>query len=184
MKLKKITFILENCDWIDIDGKYIGEFIVKDLETEFARIASNSITKIDKANFIAVEIHRDANTRYSQFEQPYEDFKRFKFDRLKCGDITSIEFELEELYPDDENCVRKEMYSYYTSWTGDSDFINESQSCYISNGGHLYLVINKDTNAHDYFENIDDEDYNDFRFSMYEIGDKYCKGDIENEYSN
>lgn len=61
MKLKYIEFVFENCDSIKIEGKYIGDFLVDNLETSIKRIACNSIDKIDVANTIAIEIHKDAN---------------------------------------------------------------------------------------------------------------------------
>ena len=43
MKLKNIVFNFENCDSITIKGKYIGDFLVDDIKTNFKRIASNAI---------------------------------------------------------------------------------------------------------------------------------------------
>ena len=100
MKLTYIEFVFENCDSIKIEGKYIGDFLVDDLKTSMQRIACNSIEKIDTANTVAIEIHKDANKERYQFGQSHiETFKEMTFDRFKAyGDITSIQFELEEDY--------------------------------------------------------------------------------------
>ena len=63
MKLTYIEFVFENCDSIKIEGKYIGDFLVDDLKTSMQRIACNSIEKIDTANTVAIEIHKDANKK-------------------------------------------------------------------------------------------------------------------------
>ena len=102
MKLKYITFGLENCDQITIEGKYVGDFVVQDIKTEIKRIACNAIDRIDSVDTFAVEIHKDANKERYQFNQTdYEDWKQMTFDRLnQYHDITSIEF---ELYDDNTN---------------------------------------------------------------------------------
>ncbi|MBD5534627.1 MAG: hypothetical protein HDQ99_02995 [Lachnospiraceae bacterium] len=107
MKLKYIEFVFENCDSIKIEGKYIGDFLVDNLETSIKRIACNSIEKIEVANTIAIEIHKDANKERYQFDQDHiEDFKQMTFDRFKeYGDITSIRFELEEDYVEKGKCL-------------------------------------------------------------------------------
>ena len=179
MKLKYIEFIFENCDSIKIEGKYIGYFLVDDLETSIKRIASNSIEKMDSANIIAIEIHKDANKeRYAFGQNHIEDFKEMTFDRFKkYGDITSIQFELEEDYVKEGEESRREYYDYYTTWFGDSEYENEAQKTYLSKSGNLYIVIADKKNIEDFFclEDIEDEKYMDF--NMYDVGDEYSNPD-------
>lgn len=172
MKLKYITFCFENCDRITIDGKYIGDFVVKDIKTEIRRITTNAIDRIDIADTFAIEIHKDANKERYQFGQiDKPNWKQMTFDRLvKYSDITSIEF---ELYDDcttetEEENVYTEYYFYWVDWTSDSDEINDAQSNYVSKDGHLYIVISADKTIEDFFdkEDIDDSDYMDFHFDM------------------
>lgn len=181
MKLKYIEFIFENCDSIKIEGKYIGYFLVDDLETSIKRIASNSIEKMDSANIIAIEIHKDANKeRYAFGQNHIEDFKEMIFDRFKkYGDITSIQFELEEDYVKEGGEPRREYYDYYTTWFGDSEYENEAQKIYLSKSGNLYIVIADKKNIEDFFclEDIEDEEYMDFHFDMLDVGDRYSNPD-------
>ena len=165
MKLKYVTFILENCDAITIDGKYIGEFLIEDIQTSISRVASNCIMKMDIANTVAIEIHKDANKERYPFEQIIEDWKETVFDRIdEHSDITCVEFEL-------VNDSKVEHYEYYVDWIGDSDYVNEAQSVYISDCGNLYLVINKDKKIKDFFdyEMIDDDEYMNFKWKMYSL---------------
>jgi hypothetical protein len=180
MKLKYITFCLENCDRITIDGKYIGDFVVKDIKTEIRRIATNAIDRIDIADTFAIEIHKDANKErypFGQIDKP--NWKQMTFDRLvKYSDITSIEFELYDDYTDEmeEGAVYcTECYDYWVVWTGDDDETNDAQSNYVSKDGHLYIVISADKTIEDFFdkEDIDDSDYIDFHFDMCDVGDAY-----------
>lgn len=181
MKLKYIEFVFENCDYIKIEGKYIGDFLVDNLETSIKRIACNSIEKMDAANIIAIEIHKDANKERYQFGQSHiEDFKEMTFDRFKeYGDITSIQFELEEDYVEEGQVPRKEYYDYYVNWTEDNEYINEAQKTYLSKSGNLYIVIADKKNIEDFFclEDIEDGEYMDFHFSMYDVGDEYSNPD-------
>jgi len=180
MKLKNITFVFENCDYITIDGKYVGDFIVDDIKTSISRIACNAIERMDIAYTFAIEIHKDANKERYQFGQEQcEDFKQMTFDRFCVyDDITSIQFELENEYDlERNNCIQK--YDYYIDWTGDSDNENEAQDTYVSNYGNLYIVINANKNIEDFFdmEEINDEEHMEFYCNMMDIGDKYSNPD-------
>lgn len=181
MKLRNITFIFENCDSITIDGKYIGNLLVDDLHTCFRRIACNSIDKVETANTIAIEIHKDANKERYQFDQTdYEDFKQMTFDRLSAyNDITSIQFELEESYVEEGQVPRIDSYDYWVNWTGDSEYTNEAQTNYVSKDGHFYIVIAEGKSIEDFFnmEEINDSESMDFHFSMCDIGDEYGNPD-------
>lgn len=181
MKIKYIEFIFENCDSIKIEGKYIGYFLVDDLKTSIKRIAINSIKKMDSANIVAIEIHKDTNKERCAFGQNhFEDFKEMTFDRFKkYGDITSIQFELEEDYVEEGRSPRREYYDYYVSWTGDNEYVNEAQKTYLSKSGNLYIVIADKKNIEDFFclEDIEDEEYMDFHFNMYDVGDEYSNPD-------
>lgn len=181
MKLKYIEFVLENCDRIKIEGKYIGDFLIDNLKISIKRIACNSIDKIDVANTIAIEIHKDANKERYQFAQDHiENFKQMTFDRFKAyDDITSIQFELEENYVEEGQVPCREFYNYYVDWTGDSEYTNEAQKTYLSKEGNLYIVIANGAGIEDFFdlEEIEDKDYTDFHFSMYDIVDEHSNTD-------
>lgn len=181
MKLKYIELVFENVDSIKIEGKYIGDFLVADLETSIKRIACNSIDKIDVANTVAIEIHKDANKERYQFDQTHtEDFKQMSFDRIKnCDDITSIQFELEEDYVEEGQVSCVEHYDYYVNWTGDSEYVNEAQKTYLSKDGNLYIVIADGKKLDDFFdlEEIEDKEYMDFHFDMCYVGDEYSNPD-------
>lgn len=183
MKLKQIRFGFENCDWIAIDGKYVGDFLVDELHTYFKRTACNAIEKVDAADVFAIEIHKDANKERYQFEQnQYDDLKQMTFDRLSnCRDITDIQFELE--VPVDEILSKVEKYDYWIHWVGDSDYENEAQTNYISKDGHLYIVVAKDKGIEDFFDwdKIDDSEYMNFHFDMCDVGDKYSNPDRYND---
>ena len=173
MRLKYITFTLENCDQITIEGKYVGDFYVGDIISEIKRIACNSIMKMNITKEFAIEIHKNANKTH--YVLGLEKCKYTVFEILTShNNITSIEFELEEQYIKDEKIPKFEHYKYFVNWTGDSDFVNDSQKSYISKPGHLYLVIDKKSNIEDYFdsEEIDNEEIMDFQFKMYDVGDE------------
>lgn len=186
MRLKEITFTFENCDYLKIDGKYVGDFVVDDIKTSIRRVACNAIMKMDSANTFAIEIHKDANKERYAFDQTDCDrFKEMVFDRFtQYNDITHIDFELEETYVDEGQIPKVESYSYYLNWTGDSDYSNESQKSLISKCGNLYIYVGKN-NLEDYFpsEIIDDEDTMDFSFNMMDVGDKYSNPDRYNNES-
>lgn len=166
MILKKIRLVLENCDSIAIDGKYIAQFVVDDIKTSFQRIAVNAIIKMETAHIFIIEIHRDANVEREPWGCPED--KYAIFDRLtKWDDITQIEFELDS---GDGVC---EEYRYFLDWTGESDMENEAQKSFISKSGHLYIVVADGKDVEDFFdmEYINEPECMDLYFEMLDIGD-------------
>lgn len=174
MKIKTITFTFENCDQITIEGKYIGEFLVSDIHTSIERIACNAIEKIDRADVISIEIHSDANKERYPFDQTQLQ-KETVFERLnKWKDITAIEI---KMVGDMDEDSETERYYYWVDWVGDDDIHNPAQSTYISELGHLYLVIAEGKGIEDFFnyEYINDARCVDHGFAMCDVGDKYSK---------
>ncbi|MGN5457063.1 MAG: hypothetical protein ACI4XN_13790 [Candidatus Kurthia intestinigallinarum] len=174
MKLKEITFVFENCECITIDGKYIGDFLVEDIRTSIQRIASNAINKMDVAHIFAIEIHKDADKARHPFDFETDDgsvFNRF----TSWDDITSIEFELVDKYPEEGQELIIEHYNYFVHWVGEDNQENDAQKSYISKVGNLYIVIADGKDIEDFFdkEAIDDGEHMDFVCYMYGIGDKY-----------
>ena len=172
MKLKYITFLLENCDVITIDGKYIGNFLIDNIRTTISRIACNSIMKMDIADTIVIEIHKNANKKRHHFNFDSDYNEHTVFDRLQeWNDITSIKFKFEEQYVEENKTPRQEEYTYYVYWEGNSDEENEAQSTYISNDGNLYIVISKDKTVEDFFdlELINDSEHMELCWRMYGI---------------
>lgn len=169
-KLKYITFILENCERITIDGKYVASFLVDDIKTSISRMALNYIGRMDTVNTFAIEIHRDANDTINPFGDPNLG-QYLKFDRLaRYDDITSIEF---ELYDNDNDW--SESHHYYVNWVGDDDYENDAQKSYLSKDNNLYIVIADGKNVEDFFdtEEINDSEYMDSYFLLLEVGNKY-----------
>lgn len=176
MRLKEIEFILENCEVIKVDGRYIGEFLVEDIQTRILRIASNSIQKMEICRLFAVEIHPDGNKEYVPFG--IEDMATTVFERLtKFNDITQIEFTLvdEDSFILESDPKQIEKCAYFLSWSND-EYSNRYQSSFISKNGALYLTAIHDKTAEQFFSEFleCDEAYDDskFRWEMYNIGDK------------
>ena len=167
MRLKDITFNLENCEMITIDGKYIGDFEVSDLTTSISRIACNAISQVDGANTIAIEIHKNADSEYHPFGQ--KDYSTTVFKRLMADDIASIEFTLESQYSD---TIESKTYHYFVDWTGYNMDSNEAQKHYLSKDGNLYIVIKEGAQIEDFFdkESIDNSEEMSFHFKMYHVG--------------
>lgn len=137
--IKHIDLILENCDFIRIDGQHIGFFVLDNIKKTAGVIACNSFSVRETAEEIFLEISPNANKKYhplgisSEWEIPFERLSRY-------NDITSI-----EIVTDDETL------HYYTKWTGDSDIENASQTSAIGKNGCLYIAIAENKTAKEYF---------------------------------
>lgn len=177
MKLDYINLHLENCDCITIDGKYVGDFLVDDIHKTIHRFACNSIDSFDIADTFVIELHKDANKERYQFNNnAYEDFRQMTFDRLSgCPDIASINFILSEDYVPENKIPTKEFHNYYLDWSDNSDNINTYQKSYISDEGHLYIVVSKNKDIFDFFDKdyVNDHEEIDFHFDMCDVGDVY-----------
>lgn len=166
MVLEKVEFVFENCERITIEGKYISDFYLGDIYTEFARIACNSIEKLDMVKTVAIGIHKGAEDKeYAPFGE--KDWKKSNFQRfLQYNDITHICFIMDG-----------EKYSYSVEWNEDDawDQENSRQTCYLSRLGHLYIVVS-DNPEEDlktkYFpyEDINSKEYIDFHMDICDVG--------------
>lgn len=164
MNIKSITFNFENCDSLTIDGRYIGDFSVADINTKIEKVAMNSFLKMDTADTIFMVIRKDANyDRYPFDDERLSDNKETVFKRLSYNDITSIDFKLVDPKIPPEHC------SYYVKWIGDSDCINAAQQVHVSSFGDLYLLISDKEKISDFYsdEEISDKHLRKMMFGLY-----------------
>lgn len=120
MKLEKIDFILENCEVISIDGKYVNTFLVDDISHCFLRIG-NCIMKVNRARTFAIELHKNANENYCSLG--IQGFKQKKFKRIMdYPDIVQIDFILDG-----------EEYNYYLDWD-DEATVNSKKYIFLIKG--------------------------------------------------
>ncbi len=179
MLIKELTFIFENCEEMTIDGRYIGDFWMKDLTTEISRIACNHVGPMDICRDFFIELHKDADKPYRGFNLGHYETT---FGRLiNYNDITQVEVVLYDQYAyhPEETEIKKH---YYLDWIDDDKSENPAQTNYLAATGWLYIRV-KD--GEDVFsavgEEVEDEDYANAVSDMYDIGDKYFQGDHENE---
>ena len=172
MTLDKITFVMENCDTITIDGKYIGDFEVDDIRTSISRVACNAIMKMEVAHLVFIEVHKDGNEKYHEFGQNDSSFEIEKFKRLLGDDITAIEFDLVDPCVEDGKEPRREHYEYYVHWIGPNEYVNASSHTFVSDLGHLYIFIGPEEKLNELVDKdvLNNQGDIDFKFKMYGIG--------------
>ena len=150
MILKEITFTFENCDWVTIDGKYVGRFCVDDIHKSIYRVGFNTIEEMDSVDFFTIEIHKNGNIEHYPFG--IKEDKEMAFERIVAyNDITSIRFEL-VADEDDDDPIKSKKFDYLITWTGDNEYENDAQKSYISDLGNLYLAISKDKTIDDLYD--------------------------------
>lgn len=138
MKFDYIDFILENCEVVHIDGKYICNFGIKDIQTQFFGNCSWAL-KQEVVKTFFMELHPKANTVHYPFGE--KQWKTTTFDRLqKYSDITHIEFVLDG-----------QKYSYAVDWEESDDTNNWNQATYKSGNDFLYIKISYDKSILDFF---------------------------------
>ena len=177
MLIKEITLVLENCEEITIDGKYIGDFHLGDIKFEISRIACNAINMMEVCHDFFIELHADANKVYYPFGVKDENETRV-FDRLtRWNDITQIDIVLYDKYA--ENPESTEIKKHYLFHWSDDEMNNAYQSSKIAKTGWLYLCINQNRQVSDYLTaDNDDPGYADMTACMCDIGDKYCEENV------
>ena len=169
MEIKSIRFVFENCDFVIIDGKYIGMFKAANIRHSIARTACNYFDEYDTVSEFAIEVHKDADKKYKPFGCLEE---TSTFDRLRqYMDITQIDINII-----DDNCETKTV-KLWADWIGDDEYTNEAQHVYTSKPGNLYITIAKDKDIGDFFnqDKINDQHHVDFCFDMMKVGDKYME---------
>jgi hypothetical protein len=169
MLIRSIDLVLENCEVITIEGKYIGDFYLGDIRQEIARMACNHIGIEEICHSFHMEIHKDASKDVDSFGRKINVFKRLQ----EYNDITQVTIRLYDQYAEEpEDDIEKQ---YLLHWGGDSEYENEYQKSFVANTGWLYLVVEKDKTIADVFDldSINDAEHADFVASMCDIGDKY-----------
>lgn len=121
-KIKKIELVLENCDYITIDSKYIrGMVIDEPVRTKLFSDGSLEFKEYNDYNFIGIYISSEIFKEESINAMIFPDYKPSPKDMLKRRDITSIHIE----YEDGES--QSISFNYWDEFPGmlGSDNINQ-----------------------------------------------------------
>lgn len=171
MKLKSVEFQFENCEYVTINGAYVWDFLVDNIQKSFSRVAMNAIIPMDTCGKFLIGFSDDADKASNLLENGIFDDCDSVFSRItKWNDITSITFVLIDYDG------KEQEYSYMPDWE-DADHNgveNLYQKSCVSDNGFLYLAIGKDMKIEDYidYETVNTKDYvdsikenlNDFRW--------------------
>lgn len=151
MKLKKLTFVFENCDYFSVLAEHTSHLQLSDIKKEVHCFSDNSIVNSYIAENFAIMLHREANVSYSHFGLSDTNDVGNKFERiLQYADITQIELECEETV--DEHTVKSMTYRYYMNWDDSEDMNNNYQKTVLNNDGDLFIVISASKQISDYFD--------------------------------
>lgn len=150
-EVKYIELIFENCDWVRFT-EGVGHFHLGKFETSIDRIAMNSIRKHTLVKEVAMQISKDAKyQRDKNFDDNTHIFERI----VEWNDITHVDIGYED-------GSEESYYVDYVEPEGEEDMLgapNINQKSVISDCGNLYLVIDRDKAVKDYFNDLDECDY-------------------------
>lgn len=140
--IESIILHCENCESIEIEGRYIGEIEIRGLKDVIKRHGSG-IKNYRTCEHFVLEIHRDADKRYKSFGMISDDvlFNRL----LNTRDIVSITIKYNDGTIDDD------IYIPYNEQENTFS-MNEYQHVYYSIPHHLYIVCSKENKVSDYFD--------------------------------
>ncbi|TYS25136.1 hypothetical protein FZC71_00895 [Bacillus subtilis] len=151
-KVKSIDLVLENCEVLKFDSKYIGRFYMTNITRTISRKASNLIGENYSAENVFLQLFAEGNDS-NAFKQTWPSNSELPFDRLQqCPDIVAIDV----FYEDSSNDY------ILVNWSGDSDVNNENQTAKLNEyTGDLFLVISGKETVENYFEDVlaEDESY-------------------------
>lgn len=149
MVLDNLEFILENCDLVPVDVKHIGFFKISDIETLIIGGDACSMSNVDHANCVVIEISKNADIPYHPFgESTFAEESTFR--NLRRGDITHIEF---DLYKEEgAGAYSAKHFNFSVDWNKDNDQYNSYQKTFVSEAGNLYIVIHKKKNVFNFFD--------------------------------
>ena len=131
--IESIILHCENCESIEIEGRYIGEIFISGIQENIRR-HGNAIRNYKSCKDFVLEIHRDANKKYKTFGMISDDvlFTRI----INTRDIVSITIKYDDKSIDDDIHVPYKEEDTFLS--------NEYQKVYKSGPNHLYIVCSKD----------------------------------------
>ena len=170
MELDYLELEFENCESVTIPGHYIGIFDVDDIRTSYRRVACNSINRIDTANKVTIEIHRDADHNSKFFPDFHDEERMSLFKRIQSwNDITHIAFRFKE-----DETEHNEPIRFTVFWNDTNNECNFAQKSYLSDLGHMYIVIGDNISLEDVFDfkTINDWRTMNFHMEAMKIGDK------------
>lgn len=153
-EIEKVEIVLENCEVITVEGKYIGDFICEDIKHSINRIACNSINESYVCKNFSMSIHRScALNDNEEWTMGTLDRKRNPLERINnYRDITSI-----YIHFTDE---KKEPKHIYVKWNDDCEWSNYYQKTHINQFGDLFIVVSEDLKFSDVFDMREIEDKN------------------------
>lgn len=147
-KVKEVVLVLENCEYINIPTKHLGNIIIEDIDISIRRNAINSIDKQMSAKSIYLEIIKPETIKTLGFfgEDDEENISCSK--RLvQFEDITSVEI----IY---DNNSKEE---YFVDWNWDNEYINRNQDTQLAKNGNLHVLINRKKKLKEFLDNDFDE---------------------------
>lgn len=131
--VESITFVFENCEFIEIPMKYVGLFYINDITSNIKRFALNSVKKIDVAKELFIEIFSEGDEKYNRY------CKSGKFERiLQYRDIVYVEIKYSDGNVD----------TIYVDYDGDMQ--NQNQNNYLSKLGNLYVSVSRKKQVEDF----------------------------------
>ena len=124
--VESITFVFENCEYVEFSMKYVGLFYINEITQNIQRLTLNSVKKIDVAKELFIEI----------FSEGDEEFNRYcrcgKFERvMKYRDIVYVDIKY------DDGSVQ----TIYVEYDGNAQ--NQCQTNWMSKLGNLYIAISR-----------------------------------------
>ena len=143
-KVKEIELVLENCEYIKIPTKHLGNIIIEDIDTSVRRNAINSIDKLQTANSIYLDIIKPETIKtLGLFDEDDEESLSCSKRLIQHADITSVEVAY------DDNSKEE----YFVDWDWDNEYVNSYQDTQLAKNGNLHVLINRKKKLKDFLDN-------------------------------
>lgn len=156
MEFKNIVLVLENCEVITVERKYLGHVYMSDFKDTLSR-SDKSLLKSKVVHEFAIEIHRSLieTTKKQGLYGESNPIERL----LKYPDITQVEI----TYEDDSKD------HFYIHWHEEDEYNNRYQKNKLTSFGDLYIVISEQNDTDHYFKDelIDDAEMVEWNWESY-----------------
>lgn len=144
-KIKKVEFVFENCEVIEIPVNSLFIFSLEDIKERISRKAINMVASTRYTESCAICISKNANKEYQPFGVEHFD-KDFIFDRIRrFNDITYFDITY-------DNGESESIYVSYKSESEDIGAKNLNMETYINDDGHLFITICEGKSIYDIFD--------------------------------
>lgn len=141
-EVKSVEFILENCEALEFEARYIDSMVFEGFNRKIGRVAMNSIRSMESVDHVSIRVLAEAD-HSNQFIVCFDEEDTSPFKRvMKYSDITSFVINYEDGSEE----------QLHVDWCESDEYVNRFQSNEIASNGDLLVVVSRNKSVDTEFD--------------------------------